>query len=204
MISVLLVDDHPIVCEGWASIVRQASDMTVAGEAHNGKIACDVYPQVTPDVVLMDLRMPVWDGITAIEHIIENDPDAAIIVMTTMGGDEDIYRALEAGAKGYLLKDAGRDRILKAIRDVYAGRKVISPDVAGKLVERMQYDSLSERELDVLKLIAKGQSNREIAQTLHIAEGTVKTHVHRIMSKLQASDRTRAVMIALQRGILHL
>ena len=203
-IRILIADDHPIVLEGWSSMINRAPDMTVVGEARSGMDAVRLYEQLRPDVALIDLRMPEMDGVTAIEEIRQYDPDARILVLTTFDGEEDIYRALKAGAMAYILKDTDRTKLMEAIHNVYQNKKMITPDVALKLLERVSADALSERELDVLRLIADGKSNRDIGLVLHITEGTVKAHVNRITGKLGATDRTHAVTLALQRGILRL
>lgn len=203
-IRVLLVDDHPVVREGMAALLNRRADMDVVAEAENGRIAQTLYQQHQPDIVLMDLRMPEMGGVDAISAIRDDDPNAKIIVLTTYDGDEDIFRGLQAGAKAYLLKDTPRDDLLDTIRAVNAGQRRIPPDIAAKLAERMMGPSLTEREMDVLKLIVAGQSNREIGQELSITEGTVKAHVNNLLGKLNVNDRTQAVTEALRRGIVHL
>ncbi len=203
-VRILLADDHPVVREGLAALIERQQDMTVVGEASNGAEAVDLFERHQPDVTLMDLRMPGVDGVEAITRIREAFPGARVIVLTTYQGDEDIYRGLRAGAKGYLLKDAGRQELLEAIRAVHAGQTRIPPDVASKLVERMGGRELSAREVEVLRLMAQGKSNQEIAAALFITEGTVKAHVNNILGKLGVSDRTQAVTTALRRGIVRL
>lgn len=203
-IRVLLVDDHPVVREGMAAMLNRRSDMEVVAEAENGRIAQALYQTHQPDIVLMDLRMPEMGGVDAIIAIREADPTAKIIVLTTYDGDEDIYRGIQVGAKAYLLKDTPRDELLDTIRAVHAGHRRIPPEIASKLAERMMGPSLTERELDVLKLIVAGQSNREIGVALSITEGTVKAHVNNLLGKLGVNDRTQAVTEALRRGIVHL
>jgi two-component system, NarL family, response regulator len=200
-IRILLADDHPVVRQGLTTIIEQESDMTVIGQAGDGCEAVDMFRQQRPDVVLMDLRMPQMDGVDAIKAICAEFNTAAIVVLTTFDGDEDIYRGLQAGAKGYLLKDAGAEELLVAIRTVAVGQKYIPPAVGAKLAERMSNPALSDRELEVLALMAKGKSNKEISATLHISENTVKFHVNNILGKLEASDRVQAVLVALKRGI---
>jgi len=204
MIRILVVDDHPIVREGWVSMLNRREDMEVVAEASNGIEAIEQFNATQPDIVLTDLRMPEMDGVGLIQHLREQVANVRIIVLTTYDGDENIYRALEAGAMAYLLKDAPRDDLLNTIRTVYKGRKHIPPEVAIRLAERINVNDLSTRELDVLKLIAQGNSNKAIGEQLFIAEGTVKAHVNNILSKLNANDRTHAVTIAYQRGILSL
>ena len=203
-IRILIVDDHPVVREGLAAIINRQPDMLVVAEASNGQHALEQYRQHTPDVALMDLRMPLMNGVEAITALRKQYPGSRFIVLTTFDGDEDIYRALQAGAQGYLLKDMFREDLLDAIRAVHAGQRRIPTAVATRLAERMIGNELTGRELEVLKQIAAGKSNREVAAALQITEGTVKGHVNNILSKLNASDRTQAVTTALQRGILHL
>lgn len=201
---VVIADDHPVVREGMAAMINRRSDLQVVGEAANGLEAIDLYRREQPDILLIDLRMPEMGGVDAIRILRGEFPQARIIVLTTYDGDEDIYRALQAGAMAYLLKDTPREAVLEAIRAVAGGQKRIPSEIASRLVERLNNPALSERELDVLRLIAAGRSNREIGTALYISEGTVKVHVNSILSKLGVSDRTQAVTTALQRGILHL
>ena len=200
----MIADDHFVVRMGLAAVVNTQPDMTVIAEATTGKQAVEVYAQQRPDVVLMDVRMPEMDGIEAITAIRKDYPEARFIVLTTYDGDEDIYRALQAGARAYLLKDMLRDELVEAIRAVYAGQRRIPAEVANRLAERMNRTELTARELEVLKHIAQGKSNKIIAADLSISEGTVKIHVNNILSKLGVSDRTHAATFALQRGIIHL
>jgi two-component system NarL family response regulator len=185
-------------------MMDQHEDITVAGEAADGAEAVERFRALRPDVTLMDLRMPGTDGVAAIAAIREEDPDARIIVLTTYDGDEDIYRGLKAGAMGFLLKDAGRDRLLEAIRAVHAGRTHIAPEAAARLAERMRAPEVTAREREVLGQLARGRSNGEIAAALSITEATVKTHVNSILTKLGVADRTQAVTTALRRGLVHL
>ena len=203
-IRVLIADDHAVVREGLAAMIARRSDMQVVAEAADGAQAVELSRAYRPDVVLMDLRMPNLSGVDAIAQIRAERPEARVIVLTTYDGDEDIYRALRAGAMAYLLKDTPRDDLLDTIRAVHAGQKRIPPEVAAKLAERLVAPELTERELDVLKLIVAGKSNKEIGAALTISEGTVKVHVASILGKLGVSDRTQAVTAALQRGIVHL
>nr|CAA9281180.1 Two-component transcriptional response regulator, LuxR family [uncultured Armatimonadetes bacterium] len=203
-IRILITDDHPVVREGLAAMIERRPDMTVVGEAGNGLEAVERFRSCQPDVALMDLRMPEMDGVEAITAIRREFPAARIIVLTTFDGDEDIYRGLRAGARGYLLKDAGREGLLEAIRAVHAGQSWIPPDVASKLAERVTGPDLTAREMDVLSLLAQGRSNQAIAALLFISEATVKTHVNSILTKLGVADRTQAVTTALRRGIVHL
>lgn len=203
-IRILIIDDHPIVREGLAAIVSLRPEMTVVAQGANGRQAVELYRQYKPDVALLDLRMPLLDGLGAIAAIRSEDPRAKLILLTTYDGDEDIYRALRAGAKAYLLKDSPREDLLRCIREVYEGRTCIPPAVAAKLAERLTGADLTARELEVLELAARGQSNKEIAAGLSIAEGTVKVHLNSVFSKLGVAGRTEAVRSALERGILHL
>ena len=203
-IQVMIVDDHPIVRNGLALMVKYEPGMEVIAEASSGRDAITFFRQYQPDVTLMDLRMPEISGVETIAAIRQEFPDAKLIILTTYDSDEDIYRGLQVGAKGYLLKDAPIDEIKKAIRDVYAGKKYIPPEVGIKLAERLNNFQLSEREREVLQQVAQGKSNREIGEALTISEGTVKMHLNRILSKFNASDRTQAVVIALKRGVISL
>lgn len=203
-IRVLIVDDHSIVRQGLAAIIENEPDMTVAGQAGNGQDAIDQYQQLQPDVTLMDLRMPQLNGVDATIAICANFAHARIMVLTTYDGDEDIYRGLRAGAKGYLLKDAEPEALLNAIRIIHSGQQYIPQDVAAKLVQRMNNPELSDREIEVVHLMARGLSNHDIGTALSIAESTVKFHINRILSKLGVSDRTQAVVVALKRGIAKL
>ncbi len=204
-IRILIADDHPVVREGLAALVERRPDMTVAGEAGSGVEAVAQFRRLTPDVTLMDLRMPELGGVAAIGQIRADFPAARIIILTTYDGDEDIYRGLQAGARAYLLKDAPRDELLDAIRAVHSGQTRIPPAVAARLAERMMSGpDLSPREIEVLRSIVAGRSNRQIGADLAISEGTVKAHINSILGKLGVSDRTQAVTTALQRGIVHL
>lgn len=204
VIRVLIADDHPIVRQGLAAIIEQESDMIVIGQAGDGRSAIELFRQHQPDVMLMDLRMPGMGGVAAIDAICTEFDNARIVVLTTFDGDEDIYRGLHAGAKGYMLKDAEPEELLAAIRTVAGNQKYIQPIVGIKLVERMNAPELSDRELQVICLMATGKSNQEIGTTLNISESTVKFHVNNILGKLGASDRTQAVIAALKRGIVSL
>jgi two-component system NarL family response regulator len=203
-IRILIADDHFVVRMGLATLINTQDDMTVVAEAANGKQAAEMFRAHKPDVTLMDLRMPEMNGVEAIVAIRAEEPDARIIVLTTYDGDEDIYRAFQAGARAYLLKDMHHDELLGALRAVYQGQRFIPPAIANRLAERIPRSELTSRELEVLKLIVKGMSNREIAATLFITEGTVKIHVNNLLGKLGVSDRTKAATTALQRGIVHL
>jgi DNA-binding NarL/FixJ family response regulator len=204
LIHIMVVDDHHIVRQGLVALIGTIPDMKVVAEAADGVQAVESYRKHRPDVTLMDLRLPNKNGVDAIIEIRQEFPGARIIVLTTFDGDEDIYRALQAGAKGYLLKGMNADELTEAIRVVHAGKSRIPAVVAERLAERMGGPSLTGRELDVLKRIVGGRSNKEIAGDLFISEATVKTHINSILSKLGVSDRTQAATTALQRGIVHL
>jgi two-component system NarL family response regulator len=204
LIRILVADDNFLVRLGLGAVLNAQSGMTVIAEAGNGRQAVELFRQHTPDIVLMDLRMPLMTGVEATKAIRSEYPGARIIVLTTYDGDEDIYRALQAGARAYLLKDVLREDLLAAIRAVHAGQRHIPPAVAARLAERLPLSDLTARELEVLKLIVKGMSNSQIGAALTISTGTVKIHVNNILSKLGVSDRTQAATTALQRGIVHL
>ena len=204
-IRVLIADDHGVVREGLASMInRNRADMTVVGEASNGREALELWKQEQPDVTLLDLRMPELDGVDVIKEIRARDKSARIIVLTTFDGDEDIYRAIRAGAKGYLLKDITREALLDSIRRVHMGETCVPLHLIAKLTDRVSGETLSERELEVLRLMAKGRSNKEIATALFISEGTVKSHGKSIFAKLNVTSRTEAVTEATRRGFLRL
>jgi DNA-binding NarL/FixJ family response regulator len=203
-IRVLCVDDHPLVRKGIAAILANEPTMSLVGEAQNGRDALASYRELRPDVVLMDLRMRDMGGIEATRAILDEFPQARIIALTSYDGDQDIYRALEAGVRGYLLKESVHTDVVKAIASVHAGRRLISPDVAERLSEYLPHAALTERETEVLGFVAAGLSNKEIAGRLGTASGTIKMHVQNVLQKLEASDRTHAVAIAIRRGILHL
>src|SRR5579872_4076829 len=203
-IRVLCVDDHPLVRKGIAAILNNEADMTLVAEAENGLHAVELFRQHQPDVTLMDLRMPVLDGIAAVELIRSEFPDAKIIALTSFDGDQDVYRALEAGVRGYLLKETVHADLLNAIRIVYSGKKLMPQDVAQRLAEYFPQAALTPREIEVLTLVAQSLANKEIAVRIGTADGTVKMHVQNILAKLDATDRTHAVTIALKRGIIHL
>jgi two-component system NarL family response regulator len=203
-IRVLIADDHAIFRQGLATIINRDPDMQVITQAENGKQAIALFEEHQPDVTLMDLRMPGVEGVAAISAICAIAKSARIIVLTTYDSDEDIYRGLQAGAKGYLLKETEPDELLNAIRTVHRGQQYIPPDVGAKLAQRLSNPELSERELAVLRSLAQGMSNADIATALSIGEGTVKSHVNRILNKLDVSDRTQAVIVAVKRGIVSL
>ena len=204
-IRVLIADDHAVVRDGLAAVIAFEPDMQVVGHAANGREAVLRYSELKPDVTLMDLAMPEMDGVAAILAIRAQFPDARILVLTTYDGDESVFRALENGAKGYLLKDCSMQDLLGAIRTLHAGGTQVSDRAAASLAERaMRGASLSAREIEVLRLIATGKSNKEVASLLFISEGTVKTHVLSIHEKLGVTDRTEAVVTAIKRGILRI
>ena len=203
-IRILAVDDHPLLRDGIAALVGGQDDMEMVAEASNGREAIELFRALAPDVTLMDLQMPDKNGIEAITAIRKNAPDARIIVLTTYSGDVQVTRALEAGARAYLLKNLLHKELLDTIRAVYAGRKTMSPTLAADLAERFGEDSLTAKEIDVLRLIAEGHANKEIAARLGITEETVKSRVKNILSKLDANDRTHAAIIGVKRGIITL
>ena len=203
-IRVLCVDDHPLVRKGIASILANEPDIHLVGEAGNGKDAIAMFKTHRPDVTLMDLRMPEIDGIEAVKQIRAEFPDAKVIALTSFDGDQEIYRALEAGVRGYLLKEMVHTEVLRAIRLVASGKRLMPPEVTERLTEYFPKSALTPREVEVLTLVAAGLANKEIAAKLGTADGTVKIHVQNILAKLNASDRTHAVTIALQRGIIQL
>jgi DNA-binding NarL/FixJ family response regulator len=203
-IRILIADDHSVVREGLVSLVKRKSDMAVVAEASNGREAVELWKEHRPDVTLLDLRMPELDGVGAIKEIRELDENAQIVVLTTYDGDEDIYRAIKAGAKAYLLKDTARDALVETVRRVHAGETYLPPQLAAKLAERLSGQALSPREIDVLQRMAVGKSNKEIGAELFISEGTVKTHIKSIFSKLDVVSRTEAVATANRRGLIQL
>jgi two-component system NarL family response regulator len=203
-IRIMVVDDHFAIRMGLTGSINLEPDMIVEAEAANGSQAIEGFRRHQPDIVLMDLKLPGASGIEATAAICKEYPKAAIIMLSTHDGEEDIYRSLQAGARAYILKDAAREELMAAIRKVHSGERVISPAVGARLAERMTRAELTAREIEVLKLMAKGRSNKEIGSALGIAEVTVKLHVGHLLTKLNANDRTQAATTALQRGILHL
>jgi DNA-binding NarL/FixJ family response regulator len=204
LIRILTVDDHPLLRAGIEALVSSQADMQVVAECANGRDAIQQFRQHRPDVTLMDLQMPEMSGTDAIIAIRDEFPDARIIVLTTYAGDVQALRALHAGARGYLLKDAVQEELLDTIRAVHAGRKTLSPNISQGIAEHATEDALTKGEVDVLRLIAEGKANKQIADQLSIAEETVKSRVKNILSKLDADDRTHAAMIGLKRGIIEL
>ena len=199
---VLLVDDHALLRTGVANIINQEADLEVVAEAANGLEAVDAFEQHRPDVTLMDLRMPGLEGVEAVRRIRAIDPHARVIVLTTYDADEDIARALQAGAKAYILKDISAAALVACIHDVLAGKTYLAPSAAAKLAERVTQIQLTPRELGALRLLADGQSNKEIAATLEISERTVKTHLGHLFEKLGVTSRTEAVRVATRRGLV--
>jgi len=203
-IKIMVIDDQAVVRQGFVALINTVSDMAVVAEGTNGRQAIDLYRLHRPDVTLMDLRMPELGGVEAITAIRKEFPDARLIVLTTYDGDEDIYRSLQAGAQGYLLKDMFFEELEEAIRKVHGGSRRIPAQVAERLAERMGSSDLTARETEVLEQIVAGHSNKAIATRLNISEATVKSHINNILSKLGVSDRTQAATTALQRGLVHL
>ena len=205
-IRVLIVDDHPVVRDGLRALLEGAG-FAVVGEAEDGRRALAMVPSARPDVVLMDLRMPVLDGVTATARVRAAHPEVQVLVLTTYDRDADIVRALDAGATGYLLKDAPREELHRAVRAAARGQSVLAPAVAARVIGRLRGPAggeLSEREREVLRLVARGRTNREVGAALHLSEATVKTHLLNAYAKLGVDDRTAAVVTALERGLLEL
>ncbi len=203
-LTVLIADDHPVVRAGLVSVIDSQADMKTVAEAATGEEAVELYRRHRPAVTLMDLRMPGIGGLAAIAAIRRASPEACVLVLTTYDGEEDVFRALQAGARGYLLKDMPRQQLLETIRAAHRGTHQLPAVVAARLAQRMLDSELTSREIEVLEQIAQGLSNKRIAGALGISEGTVKTHVNNIMGKLGADDRTHAVTLALRRGVIHL
>jgi DNA-binding NarL/FixJ family response regulator len=203
-IRILCVDDHPLVHEGIATVIRNQPDMTLIAEAFNGRDAVQKFREHKPDVVLLDLRLPDMSGIDTMITIRNEFPEARAIILTTFEGDVEIQRALAAGARAYVLKSMPPKELVEVIRKVHAGKKPIPPQIAAQLAEHYGDESLTEREIDVLRQIAGGNRNRDIAEKLFISEETVKVHIKHVMEKLGASDRTQAVAIGVRRGIIQL
>jgi DNA-binding NarL/FixJ family response regulator len=203
-IRVLCVDDHPLVRKGIASILANEADLQLVGEAGDGREAVQAFRLHRPDVTLMDLRMPQMDGIEATKLIREEDPEARIIALTSYDGDQEIYRSLEAGVRGYILKEMVHTEIVRAIRVVHSGKRLMPAEVAERLSEHFPQVTLTPREVEVLTFVAQGLGNKEIGAQLGTAAGTVKMHLQNILCKLGASDRTHAVTLAIRRGIIYL
>jgi DNA-binding NarL/FixJ family response regulator len=204
MIRVAIADDHPIVCKGLSAIIQAEAGMQVVGEASNGAQLVRMFPDLQPDVTLIDLRMPVMGGVEAVRAIRRDFPRAAIIILTTYKGDEDIYRGLSAGAQGYLLKGMHNHELIEAIRHVHRGLRYLPKPVLDSLADRLPDSDLSSRELQVLKLIVKGMTNRQIGVELGISQSTVKWHINILLARLKVNDRTAAAVTALRRGIVEL
>jgi len=203
-IRVLVADDHPVVRAGLAAVIAEEADLLLVAQAENGERACGLFREHRPDVVLMDLRMPVMDGVQAIRTITAEFPAARILALTTYEGDADIRRALEAGARGYLLKDMLLTEVITAIRAVRRGDRVIPTAVAARLAEFPERSDLTDRELEVLQLVARGLSNKQVARAIGRTDETVKIHLKNMFAKLGVADRTEAVTVALARGLIHL
>jgi DNA-binding NarL/FixJ family response regulator len=203
-IKVLCVDDHPLVRKGIASILANVADMELVAEAGDGREAVEAFRAHHPDVTLMDIRMPQMDGIEATKVIRQESPQARIIALTSYDGDQEIYRSLEAGVRGYMLKEMVHTEVVRAIRVVHSGKRLMPPEVAERLSEHFPQVTLTPREVEVLEFVAKGLGNKEIGVQLGTAAGTVKMHLQNILCKLGASDRTHAVTLAIRRGIIYL
>jgi two-component system NarL family response regulator len=203
-IRVLCVDDHAIVREGLSLIINREPDMRVVASAANAEEAVSVFRRYHPDVTLMDLRLGSSSGTTAIQRILRDSPEARIIVLTMYEGDEDIHRALRAGAVTYLLKDTLSDDLIRVVREVYGGKKPLGDHVLARLAERASHPTLTPREIGVLELLAQGMRNKEIAAALGLSEGTVPVHMKSIFAKLEVNDRTAAINVAVRRGIIHI
>lgn len=203
-IQILLAEDHDIVRDGIAAVLNSHEQLTVIAQAANGAEAIAAYRAYQPDIALMDLRMPIVEGVEAIKQICGEFPQARIIILTTYDTDEDIYRGLQAGARGYLLKGTKSAELITAIQQVYDGKRYIPSDVAVKLAQRIQGANLTDRELEVLRLMTKGRGSKEMSEVLNVSEGTVRFHINNILSKLGVRDRTQAVLTALRRGLTRL
>jgi two-component system, NarL family, response regulator len=204
IVRILIADDHPVVREGLTAILELEQDLEVVGQAHDGEEACRLYHELSPDILILDLRMPKKDGIEVVTELMSLRPRPRIIVLTHSGKAEDLRRALAAGAKSYLLKGAEPEQVCDTIREVFAGKSSLPRDLTAKLVDSMAQPELSERELQILKQMALGKSNKEIGQALYISEYTVKNHVRSILKKLKAIGRTEAIAIASGRGLVNI
>jgi two-component system, NarL family, response regulator len=203
-IRILVVDDHFMVRMGLSASLNVEPDMEVVAEAGNGETALEAYRKHRPSLVMMDLRLPGTSGVECTAAILQEFPDAKVLMLSTHSGEEEIYRALHAGARGYVVKSVVREELLRAVREVHQGRQYFDPIVASQLAERRSHRPLSSREVEVLRMVAKGLGNKEIANALNIAEVTVKLHVSHVLEKLSVKDRTQAATVALQRGIIGL
>ncbi len=203
-VRVLSIDDHPLVREGLAALINDQTDMRIVGQGSTGHEAIKLFRELRPDVALMDVRLPDMSGIDAMITILSEFPEARVIVVTSSEGDVEMQRALEGGAKGYMLKSMPPNEVLQAIRKVHAGKKAIPPEIAAHLANHMSDETLTDREVEILQQVAEGNRNRDIADRLFISEGTVKVHIKHIMEKLGANDRTQAITIAVRRGIIRL
>lgn len=203
-ISVLVVDDHPALRSGITALINDTKDIRVVAEAADGSSALSLYESVKPDVTLMDLQLPDIDGEVVIAKLIERDPDAIVIALTTYGGSDTIKRTISAGARGFMLKDSAQTSIIEGIRHVFQGHRLIEGIVAERYADAMTSAQLTDRELEILKIVAEGSSNKLIAYNLHISEATVKNHIANILQKLDAKDRTEAVIIALNKGMIRI
>ncbi|MGC2404014.1 MAG: response regulator transcription factor [Acidobacteriaceae bacterium] len=201
-IRILIVDDHPVIRAGLRSMLRTQAELEVVGSAASGEEALSKLSQTQPDVLLLDLRMHGMSGVETLLAMRRRADDARVIILTSFETDEDIYRAVQAGAQGYLLKDTGLKEMVEAIRTVHAGKKYIPRDIASRLAERMMRTDLTPREIEILKLLAKGPTNKQIGHALGISENTVKNHVNSVIEKLEVSDRTEAATTAIQRGLI--
>ncbi|WP_226929401.1 response regulator [Janthinobacterium aquaticum] len=201
-VTIVIADDHPLILAGLASLINSIPSLKLLGQASNGQAAVDLYMQLRPDVLLTDLNMPEMNGMQAIEQICARDPQAKIVILTTYQGEENVYRGLRAGARGYLLKDSGFTQLTDCIHSVAAGRQFLQPELAAQLAERIDANRLSKREHDILLHLSAGKSNKMIARSAGIEVGTVKFHVNNILSKLNVSSRTEAATVAAQRGLL--
>jgi DNA-binding NarL/FixJ family response regulator len=203
-ICVLSIDDHPLVREGVAALINDQTDMRIVGQASTGRDGIKLFRELRPDIALMDVRLPDVSGIDAMITIRSEFSDAKIIIVTSSEGDVEMQRALEGGARGYMLKSMPPSALLDAIRRVHAGKKAIPPEIASHLANHLSDEALTGREIEILQQVAEGNRNRDIADRLFISEGTVKVHIKHIMEKLGANDRTQAITIAVRRGIIHL